>query len=125
VATYVTFFRYSPEAWRRMIDTPENRAVAARKLIEKVGGTMQVFYWMFGEWDGLVIYDVPESSMAAAFSGIVTSSGLLAQLETHQLVPMDEARNALQQAKTSRRPTSRRAISGSGWPSMTPWVERH
>lgn len=100
MATYVTFFRYSGEAWKKMIDTPENRAVAARTLIEKVGGSMQVFYWMFGEWDGLVIYDVPEPSMAAAFSGIVSSSGLLDQLKTHQLLAMDEARSALQQAKT-------------------------
>ena len=99
MATYVTFFRYSAEAWKKMIDTPENRAVAARKLINQIGGSMQIFYWMFGQWDGLVVYDVPEPATAAAFSGTVTSSGLLDRVETHQLVSMDEVRSALEQAR--------------------------
>ena len=54
--TYVTFFSYTSDAWKRMIDRPENRAVAARKLIEQVGGRMEVFYWMFGEWDGFAFW---------------------------------------------------------------------
>ena len=98
MAKYVTFFSYTGEAWKRMIASPENRAVAARALIEKVGGSMETFYWMFGEWDGFVIYEVPDAAAAAAFSGIVTSSGLLKQVKTHQLVPMDDARAALDQA---------------------------
>lgn len=96
---YVTFFRYAGEAWKRMIDIPENRAVAARTLIEKVGGRMETFYWMFGDWDGLVIYEVPDAATAAAFSGLVTSSGLISQLKTQQLVSMQEAREALDRAK--------------------------
>jgi uncharacterized protein with GYD domain len=99
MSAYVTFFRYSAEAWKRMIDTPENRAVAARRLIEKVGGTMEIFYWMFGEWDGLVIYRVPDAATAATFSGVVTSTGLIAQIETHQLVGMDEVKIALERSK--------------------------
>lgn len=99
MARYVTFFRYSGEAWKRMIDVPENRAVAARNLIEKVGGSLESFYWMFGEWDGLVIYEVPDAATAAAFSGLVTSSGLISQVKTHQLVQMQEAREALNMAK--------------------------
>ena len=99
MSAYVTFFRYSVEAWKRMIDTPENRAVAARGLIEKIGGSMETFYWMFGEWDGLVIYHVPDPATAAAFSGVVISSGLIDRVETHQLVSMDEARTALERSK--------------------------
>lgn len=99
MSAYVTFFRYSAEAWKRMIDTPENRAVAARRLIEKVGGSMETFYWMFGEWDGLVIYRVPDPAIAAAFSGLVTSSGLIEEVNTHQLMGMDDARRALEHSK--------------------------
>lgn len=99
MSAYVTYFRYSAEAWKRMIDVPENRAVAARKLIEKVGGTMETFYWMFGEWDGLVIYRVPDAATTATFSAVVTSTGLIESIETHQLVSMDEAKTALERSK--------------------------
>ena len=96
--TYVTFFRYTAEAWRRMVATPENRAVAARKLIEQVGGRMEAFYWMLGEWDGLVVYDVADAATAATFSGVVTSSGLIEQVKTNELLKMEEAHTALQRA---------------------------
>jgi len=97
--TYVTFFRYTSEAWKRMVATPENRAVATRSLIERVGGRMEAFYWMFGEWDGFVVYHVDDTATAAAFSGVATSSGLIERVKTNQLVAMDEAHTALQQAK--------------------------
>ena len=99
MAKYVTFFSYTGEAWKRMVEMPENRAVAARTLIEKIGGSMETFYWMFGEWDGLVIYEVPDAAAAAAFAGVVTSSGLVKQVKTHQLVSMDDAHAALDRAK--------------------------
>jgi len=96
--TYVTFFRYTAEAWRRMVATPENRAVAARKLIEQVGGRMEAFYWMLGEWDGFVVYDVADAATAATFSGVVTSSGLIERVKTNELLKMEEAHTALQRA---------------------------
>jgi len=98
--TYVSFFNYTSEAWKRMIDAPENRAVAARKLIERVGGTMEVFFWMFGEWDGFVVYEVPDPAMAATFSGVVTASGLIERVKTNQVLRMDDVRVALDLAKS-------------------------
>lgn len=95
---YVSFFSYTGEAWERMVARPGNRAVAARKLIEEIGGQMESFYWTLGDWDGLVIYEVPDSAAAAAFAGRVTSSRLLKEIKTEQLITMDEARSALELA---------------------------
>jgi uncharacterized protein with GYD domain len=97
----VSFFSYTGEAWERMIERPGNRALAARALIEEIGGEMEAFYWMLGDWDGLVIYQMPDVAAAAAFSGRVTSSGLLEAIATHQLVSSDEAHSALQKAKAA------------------------
>ncbi len=98
---YVSFFSYTGEAWSRMVETPENRAVAARRLIEEIGGRMEAFYWMFGEWDGLVIFEVPDTAAASAFSARVTSSGLLRSIQTQQLIEMEEARLGLELAKSA------------------------
>ena len=95
---YVSFFSYTGEAWERMIKKPGNRAHAARALIEEIGGEMEAFYWMLGGWDGLVIFTMPDVASAAAFSGRVTSSGLLKSVSTHQLLSSDEGHLALQKA---------------------------
>lgn len=95
---YVSFFSYTGEAWSAMVARPGNRAVAARQLLQEIGGRMESFYWMFGEWDGLVVFDVPDAATAAAFSGRVTSSGLIAKIKTQQLLTMDEARECLEKA---------------------------
>jgi uncharacterized protein with GYD domain len=98
---YVSFFSYTGEAWERMIKQPGNRAHAARELIEEIGGRMEAFYWMLGAWDGLVIYEMPDVTAAAAFSGRVSSSGLLKAVATHQLVSSDEGHEALLKAKSA------------------------
>ena len=96
---YVSFFSYTGEAWERMIKKPGNRANAAQALIEEIGGTMETFYWMLGDWDGLVIYEMPDVAAAAAFSGRVISSGLLKSVSTHQLIGSDEGHEALLKAR--------------------------
>jgi uncharacterized protein with GYD domain len=98
---YVSFFSYTGEAWERMIKRPGNRANAAQALIEEIGGEMEAFYWMLGGWDGLVIYNMPDVTAAAAFSGRVTSSGLLKGISTHQLLSSDEGHDALLKAKAA------------------------
>jgi uncharacterized protein with GYD domain len=95
---YVSFFSYTGEAWARMLARPSNRAEAARETIEAMGGRMEAFYWMFGEYDGFVVYEVPHPAMAAAFAAGVTSSGLLRIVITNELIDMEDAHAALRMA---------------------------
>jgi uncharacterized protein with GYD domain len=57
----VSLFTYSSEAWGRMIDAPGDRAAALRQVLDSVGGSLDAMYWMFGDHDGMVIFDVPDS----------------------------------------------------------------
>jgi uncharacterized protein with GYD domain len=88
---YVAFFSYTNEAWRRMIENPADRAAAARAVIESVGGTMECFYWMTGDDDGLVIFEAPDVALAGATAAGVASSGLVTGLHTHELLDMEQA----------------------------------
>ena len=58
MARYVTFFSYTADAAARMVERPADRAPAARAVIEAAGGRLEAFYWMFGDHDGLAIYEV-------------------------------------------------------------------
>lgn len=100
MSVYVSFFTYERDSWRAMVETPENRSEAARKLIEAVGGRLEAFYWMLGEHDGMIIYSVPDSETAAAVSAAIASSGRIARRQTSPLLTSDEALRVLERART-------------------------
>jgi uncharacterized protein with GYD domain len=95
---YLTFFSYTGEAAARMVDRPADRATAARGVIEAAGGRLEAFYWMFGEHDGLAIYEVPDAVTAGAVALAVATAGMVSDLTTHQLLDADEIRLALERA---------------------------
>jgi len=90
MAKYALFFSYTPESWASMMKNPTDRSAAARQVAEAVGGTLENFYWMFGEYDGLAIFDAPDSVSAAALSVAVASTGSIADASTHELFSADD-----------------------------------
>ena len=83
---YVLFFSYTPEAWANMIRKPGDRAAAARSVVESLGGRLESLYFMFGERDGMAIFDAPDADAAAAVSIAVGSTGALRSVQTHELI---------------------------------------
>ncbi|MDQ0261381.1 GYD domain-containing protein [Sinomonas atrocyanea] len=77
---FLVFFDFKPETVAAAMQRPSDRAAVVGKLCEAVGGRLESYYWMFGEHDGLVIADLPDSSAAAAVSLAVTSSGAFSRL---------------------------------------------
>jgi hypothetical protein len=45
---YVSFFSYTGEAWSRMVEAPEIRAVAARRIITEPGARAVACNGLFG-----------------------------------------------------------------------------
>ena len=101
MARYASFFSYSSEAWARMISTPGDRTAALRQVLDTVGGSLEVIYWMFGADDGIVIFEVPDSVSAAAVSLAAGSSGAFRHLETHELFTQEQLGEALARAKNT------------------------
>ena len=101
MARYASFFSYSSEAWARMISTPGDRTAALRQVLDSVGGSLDAMYWMFGDYDGMVIFDVPDSAGAAAVSIAAGSSGAFKHLETHELFTQEQLGETLARAKAA------------------------
>jgi uncharacterized protein with GYD domain len=95
---YVTFFTYTSEAWGRMVEHPDDRAEAARAVIEGVGGDLMAFFWMMGPSDGFAVYSVPHEVAAASLGAAVAGTGQVARQETFQVLDMDEGKRALELA---------------------------
>lgn len=51
------------------------RRVAAEQAVRSVGGTLECFYFAFGEADAFVIAEVPDHASASAISLAVAASG--------------------------------------------------
>ncbi len=105
---FVTFFSYTGESAKAMINKPTDRSAAARTIVESVGGSMESFYWMQGKHDGMFIYTVKDSVSAAAIALAVASTSAITGLETHQIYDRDDQAAILEAAKkvTYKPPTA-------------------
>jgi len=72
-------------------------------LIKKAGGTMETFYFAFGETDVYVICDIPDIASAAAISLAVNASGAV-NLKTTPLVSVEEMDQAAKKQVAYRAP---------------------
>lgn len=99
MAKFAVFFRFKGETIKAMMEQPSDRAAVVSKLCEAAGARMESYYVMFGDWDGIVIVEAPDSRTAAAVSLAVSSTGAFAQLATHELLDASEFADAVQRGK--------------------------
>ncbi|HVH62666.1 MAG TPA: GYD domain-containing protein [Candidatus Dormibacteraeota bacterium] len=92
---------YSESSIAGLVQSPSDRSVAAREVIESLGGKLESFYWMLGEDDFIGIFDAPDDVTAAAVSVKVTSAGACRNVRTIRLLTMDETQKLLQKAKSA------------------------
>jgi uncharacterized protein with GYD domain len=78
---------------------PSDRVAVVSKSVESVGGRLEAYYLMFGQYDGFVIVDLLDSRAAAATSLAVSSTGAFEHLETHELIEAEDLNPILEQAK--------------------------
>ena len=97
---YLMRFSYTSDTWSRLIQNPEDRRNAARAYIEQVGGTLQGFWYGFGEYDGYALFEAPDNvSMAGAVLAIA-GGGALASVDTTVLITVEETLEALAKSKS-------------------------
>jgi uncharacterized protein with GYD domain len=96
---YLSRFRYTPEAWARLIENPEDRREAARSYIESVGGKLHGFWYGFGAHDGYNLWEAPDNVSMASVALAISGGGALSSFETTVLLTVEETIDALRNAK--------------------------
>lgn len=86
----------------RFVESPEDRRGPVAKLAETVGGRLEAYYWMFGQYDGFAIFECPDSAAAAALVLPANTSGAFKHVETHELIAAGNLVAVLERAKTLR-----------------------
>ena len=82
-----------------------SRRDAVAKVAESVGGTMECFYFGFGDRDAYVICDLPDNESAAAVAITVNAAGG-ATVRTITLLTPEEVDAAAQRSVDYRPPGS-------------------
>ncbi|MGY3484174.1 uncharacterized protein with GYD domain [Bradyrhizobium sp. USDA 4011] len=91
---------YTPRALNSIMENPTtNRYEAARKLIESAGGKLISMYSTAADGPGvMVIFDVPDPSVAPAISGVVLAAGTMQNVRLVRLFTQDEIKVVRQHA---------------------------
>jgi len=104
VAKYLIKANYTQEGARGVMkEGGSGRRQSAKTAIEGLGGTLEAFYFAFGEHDAYLIMDVPDHTSATALALRVNQAGG-ARIQTVVLITPEEVDAAVQMGVTYRPP---------------------
>ena len=90
---------YSHDSWAAQIKNPQNRIEAVgRQVCESVGGNLVGGWLCFGEYDLVIIADVPNNESMAAIALAVGAGGTIKASKTTVLITGTEGVGALEKA---------------------------
>ncbi|MGZ4804351.1 MAG: GYD domain-containing protein, partial [Acidimicrobiia bacterium] len=90
MAKYLVIASYSPDGIKGVLKTGGTaRSKAVGDAVKGVGGTMESFYFAFGDTDAYVVVDVPDNTAAAAVGLAVSSTGLASTRTVVLLTPSE------------------------------------
>jgi uncharacterized protein with GYD domain len=98
---YLFMFKYSDQAMKAMRDTPQDRSAQIAKVFESLGGKMEntYFFPLGGEYDGLIIGQLPNDAAVTANNFIITPTGSVSRAQVLPLMTADEFKGAMEKAK--------------------------
>jgi uncharacterized protein with GYD domain len=98
---YLHQVAYSREAWQALVNNPQDRVEAVRPAIERLGGKIKDAYFAFGEYDIVVITEMPDNVNAAGLAIAFAAGGACKAVQTTPLLSTSEAVEALKKAGQS------------------------
>jgi uncharacterized protein with GYD domain len=98
MALYMVQGTYTPEAWAAMAKNPQDRRAPVKELAQKLGGRLIDLYYCFGDYDVVVLAELPDDSAALATAIAGISPGHLKVFKTTKLFTVEETMEAMRKA---------------------------
>lgn len=99
---YLVQFSYGSRSIKNLVERPdEDHAAGASGLVASLGGSLLGYWYAFGDFDGVVLFEAPDNSAAAAVAMAVGGTGEVSRLRTTVLLTMDEAKRASRKAASA------------------------
>jgi uncharacterized protein with GYD domain len=84
-----------------LVQEPQNRIEKVTPAIEALGGRVESGYFAFGDYDVVVVCEMPDNASAAAFALAVGAGGTVASYKTTVLLTPEEAVEGMRKAADS------------------------
>lgn len=98
MAFYLVRAKVSKDYMQALVERPEDRLITTTRLLKGIGGRLHYYFFCFGDYDIVLIYELPDNLSSASLSMVLTSSGSVTEVETTPLLTMEEAITAMGQA---------------------------
>lgn len=95
---YLVQVAYSREGWGALVNQPQDRIEAVRPSIEQLGGKIGSAYFAFGDYDVVLIAELPDNVSAAAIAMAFAGGGACKAVHTTPLLTSAEAVEAMRKA---------------------------
>ena len=66
MATYMSLFNWTDQGVQKVKDSPK-RLASAKRALKKLGGELKAYYMLQGQYDGVLIFDVPDEAALTKF----------------------------------------------------------
>jgi uncharacterized protein with GYD domain len=96
---YMIQASYKESAAKALVAKPQERSAVVKKMVESLGGKLHSFFLSFGDYDVVVIAELPGNEAAVAMGLSSVSAGALSKYHTTVLLSPSEATGAMKKAK--------------------------
>jgi uncharacterized protein with GYD domain len=98
---YLQQVAYSIEGWKALVKKPQNRIQAVQPAIEKLGGKIESAWYTFGDYDVVLIVQMPSNVDASAICMAFAAGGSCKAVKTTPLLTAEGAVEAMKKAAGS------------------------
>jgi uncharacterized protein with GYD domain len=89
---------YTGESWKMQLENQQNVQQRIDPLVKELGGHIVGAFYAFGEYDIVLLMEMPSEEAAAAFALAVSAGGAVSALKTTPLLTIEQGMDAMKRA---------------------------
>jgi uncharacterized protein with GYD domain len=98
---YLIQVGYNSQGVAALVKEPQDRIEKVRPAVEALGGRIESAYYAFGDYDVVLLAEMPDNTQAAAMALAVGAGGTVSNYTTTVLLTPEEAVQAMTTAGAS------------------------
>ena len=95
---YLLQAKLDHEFMKALVQKPEDRMITTTRLLKGIGGRLHYYFFCFGEYDIVLVYELPSDISSATLSMVLKASGSVSDVDVTPLLTTEEAVSAMNQA---------------------------
>jgi uncharacterized protein with GYD domain len=95
---YLIQVAYTSKGFAALVKNPQNRMDSIRPVFESLGGKLHGMWFAFGDYDLVIICQLPDNTSVAAISMAISAGDVVKAVRTTTLMTMEEGIEAMKKA---------------------------